>query len=54
MITILIQVGLSSGAFYYGFQKLPAPANGWRGGLGRFLQGTMLAMLAWIYIGAFA
>jgi hypothetical protein len=38
---------IAAGAFAFvaAFRTLPAPASGWRGGLGRFLQAAMAALL---------
>ncbi|MER9710202.1 hypothetical protein NKJ13_08025 [Mesorhizobium sp. M0174] len=45
---LIITIILPAVAFLWAFKNLPAPASGWRGGLGRFLHSTMLAILAWL------
>lgn len=46
MIVGALKAVFVGGVFYLTFRTMPAPAGGWRGGVGRFLQATMMAMVA--------
>jgi hypothetical protein len=50
MMVIPMSWVLALAVFLWCFWVLPAPASGWRGGLGRFLQSGMMAAVVWLIV----